>query len=706
VSVPAAGRCPGGHQLAHPDDRGGCRRCRWDGLVDRVAAADPSLQPWKVAAAVDAVVTSPAVLRDLAAALAADPAALSAGAPPVVGRLVAELVARGSATLRLPACAVCGRTGRPLTRSGGVGVCFRCRRRQLATACARCGVVKPVAARDGQGRPVCARCSDRPQRRCGTCGQVRRVARRGSGGQPDLCVNCYRLPDAVCAVCGCPRPCNFAASGRPVCKACAPRRVAPCAHCGQPRPPAARWPEGPVCDRCYSAALRRRGPCVGCGAHRRLVAPPGPDATTCADCAGQPATHVCTDCGIEDKLYERGRCARCSLRRRAGELLRAGATDIPAELVPVWEAIVAAHTPRTALHWLRKGAGAAILVDLVAGRLPATHQALDTHPRRRAADYLRHMLIAHGVLPPRDQDLAHTEQWVADLLARIQRAPDRRLVQAYATWRVLRRLRRRAERNPGPRTSTPHARVQIRAAADWLAWLAERGIGLADCRQADVDGWLATGPAAYDVGDFLAWAGEHRHCRTLHVPRPERRSGTATDQDERWAIVARLLHDDTLQPTDRVAGSLLLLYGQQLSRITTMTTDQILRRDGAVLVRFGQHDLPLPEPLAGLLLDLIHTGRHRTGVGSPTTTRWLFPGQLPGRPLTAARLGARLRNLGIHARAGRRAALFHLAAQLPAAVLADLLHLAPTTAVRWVRDAGGDWSHYAAQLARSHNHKE
>lgn len=40
------------------------------------------------------------------------------------------------------------------------------------------------------------------------------------------------------------------------------------------------------------------------------------------------------------------------------------------------------------------------------------------------------------------------------------------------------------------------------------------------------------------------------------------------------------------------------------------------------------------------------------------------------------------------------------AAQLPAAVLADLRHLRPTTTGRLVRDAGGDWSRYAAQLAR------
>jgi hypothetical protein len=92
----------------------------------------------------------------------------------------------------------------------------------------------------------------------------------------------------------------------PVCRPCSPRATVPCARCGAVRPPAVRWDEGPLCDPCYTAALRHRGRCDRCGNQRRLVAPPGPGATTCAGCAGLPATHACTDCGIEDKRYEQG----------------------------------------------------------------------------------------------------------------------------------------------------------------------------------------------------------------------------------------------------------------------------------------------------------------------------------------------------------------------------------------------------------------
>jgi hypothetical protein len=170
--------------------------------------------------------------------------------------------------------------------------------------------------------------------------------------------------------------------------------------------------------------------------------------------------------------------------------------------------------------------------------------------------------------------------------------------------------------------------------------------------------------------------------------------------DTRWTIVERLLHDDHLCLTDRVAGCLVLLYAQQLSRIVALTADQVITADDGVYLKLGATDTVIPEPLGGLLVDLAAGDRPRSGVGSPAASPWLFPGLLPGRPLHPAGLGQRLRRLGIPTMAARRAALMHLASQLPAAVLAELLHLQPTTAVRWVAAAGGDWSAYAAQIAR------
>jgi hypothetical protein len=666
-----------------------------------------SLPRSEVVAAVDTVVTNPAVLRSLAQALEADVDALHHAAPPVVTRLVVELVNRGATTLVAPRCVGCGRGGQPLIRTERGGLCKRCAQRRLVADCGCCGVAKPVVGRTDDGKPICEPCRRRLRghRRCGRCATIASIAVRARDGQPDVCVNCYQLPEADCSVCHRRRPCVFAATGTPICKTCAPRHATPCARCAAVRPPTVRWPEGPVCDPCYTAALRHRGVCAGCGQQRRLVTPPGPAATTCADCAGLPVTHTCQDCGIEDKLYEKDRCAHCSLRRRTRTLLSDHNGQIPARFAGVFDAITTSRNPCTALNWLRKGAGAVLLADLAAGRLTASHEALDAHPRHRAADYLRHILSAHGVLPPRDEALARTERWLTILLAAIDRPEHRTLVHAYATWRVMRQLRRTTQTNPQPRTATAHARNRITASASLLAWLHTRDRCLTTCRQADIEDWLATGPAAYHARDFLTWAAQHHHSSRLDLPLPPRATTPATDPDQPWPLVTRLLHDDNLEITDRVAGCLMLLYGQQQSRIATMTTDQISIHDDTVHIRFGRHPVPVPEPLGALLLTLTRHGRPYLGVGSPPTSRWLFPGGLPGQPITPARLAERLRALGMPTQTGRRAALLDLAAKLPTAVLADLLNLHPTTAVHWTRQATTDWAHYAAEIALTHDHQ-
>ena len=679
-------------------------------MVEIAAAADSSLPRLVIEAAVDAVAPGGQALRQLALALSADPGALATGAPPVAGKLAAALIARGSAALTVPACAICGRTGKPLFRGDvGSAVCQRCRSWQLAVACASCGKVRPRAGRDDAGQPVCEVCyrrdDPRRHRQCGACGKTAPVAARGRDGHPDICVNCYKMPAATCGICGKTKACNFAGTSHAVCVSCTPRATAVCARCGNNRPPTARWPEGPVCDPCYIAALRHRGPCASCGQQRRLVVPPGPAADTCADCAGIPVTSACAGCGAEDKLYEKGRCARCSLGRRARDLLSGGTGTIAPKLTGVLGAITAARQPRSALNWLRAGAGASLLADVAAGRLPVTHDALDTHPRRRAADYLRHMLTANGALPPRDEELIRAGQWLGVLLETIEPAADRRLAQAYATWHVMRRLRSSASRDGRHRTPTAHARNNVRAAVTLLSWLRARGTDLSACGQADIDQWLRTGPAARLARDFLIWASARGHCTPLTIPAPARATGPAISQDQRWTHVARLLDDAALDPTDRVAGSLLLLYGQPLSRIAAITTSQITRRDDTTFILLGRHDVPVPAPLAGAITQLTRDGRSHRGIGSPTATTWLFPGHLPGRPITPSRLGERLRDIGIYAQTGRRAALLDLAAQLPAAVLADLLGLHENTAAKWISQAGGDWTRYAAELARNHPHQ-
>ena len=61
--------------------------------------------------------------------------------------------------------------------------------------------------------------------------------------------------------------------------------------------------------------------------------------------------------------------------------------------------------------------------------------------------------------------------------------------------------------------------------------------------------------------------------------------------------------------------------------------------------------------------------------------------------------GERLRKLGIRLAETRSTALFQLATELPAAVLARTLGIHISVAVKWQRAAAGDWAAYAADVS-------
>jgi hypothetical protein len=124
-------------------------------------------------------------------------------------------------------------------------------------------------------------------------------------------------------------------------------------------------------------------------------------------------------------------------------------------------------------------------------------------------------------------------------------------------------------------------------------------------------------------------------------------------------------------------------------------------RGESLSIRFGTGDVAIPEPLAGFVREHLDAPRRHTSIAASPDSTWLFPGHLPGRSITPARLGQRLAQLGIDSQTGRRRAMLELASTVPAAVLADLLGIHTTTAADWAHAAGGDWSHYAAEIART-----
>ncbi|CAM5629829.1 hypothetical protein STENM327S_02391 [Streptomyces tendae] len=204
----------------------------------------------------------------------------------------------------------------------------------------------------------------------------------------------------------------------------------------------------------------------------------------------------------------------------------------------------------------------------------------------------------------------------------------------------------------------------------------------------------------------MRWALSQKIARDLSFP-AVRWNGPSRPMDDeaRWATARRLLHDDTIRTEDRLAGLLLLLYAQWPAAISRLTVDHIEQTDGAIRIRLGDVPVQLPEIVADLAIQQV-AARRSHAVLARTDSPWLFPGGQPGRPISVWAMGERLRKLGIRLAETRSTALFQLATELPAAVLARTLGIDITVAVKWQRAAAGDWGTYAADVSRRLSHQD
>jgi hypothetical protein len=636
-----------------------------------IARLDPHVSRDAVAAAVCRSASRPSYQQKLAWALEDNPRLLTGEgylAPlRAIPRFIEELHAGGVAGIVRPACPGCHRVVRIDKPLGGVRVCRTCIAHARTQQCVRCGARREPVARDDHGGPLCANCfitDPANLETCIGCGRRRRVERRTLHGP--LCSRCPSLPLLTCSICGRTGPCGISrATGQPWCPACQ-RRSAACSACGRLAPIASGTLADPLC----------------------------------VDCTGPPAwagCPVCSDPGHPSP----GQCARCLINRRLDELMGGPGHTLPPGLQALRREIAAAEHPVTAMRWLTKPSIAPVLADLAAGRIPLTHQALDDLPQSQALAHLRQTLVAVGAVPGRDEEMTRLEAFLARLIESQHGTERRRLLHRYLIWHLVRRLRSRNDGRPVTRQQSRMIRRLARGAVAFLDWLDAHDLTLGSCRQADLDRWLADEHAVYrdEAGRLIRWARASR-LTTGHLP-ATRWNGPAQliDHQHRWDTARRLLHDDALEPGDRLAGLLVLLYAQGATAISQMTTSQIQAGDDGVCLRLGRVPIRLPEPVAALARTVLANRKGHATIGARQPSPWLFPGGQPGRPISTARLTRRLNDLSIRPSQDRSTALFQLAAEIPAAILARTLAISTDAAVTWQRHAAGDWITYAADVS-------
>jgi hypothetical protein len=584
------------------------------------------------------------------------------------------------ATVDSVACSHCGLDA-PLPLGSATAVCAVCRA-VTASPCRVCGRLTPTKDRDGVAR--CVDCYARPMRACGRCGRVRTIVRLACDGDPELCNLCWVGPTVACDSCGEVRPCRGERRQRMLCSRCAPVAPQTCSHCGQLKRVIAQWPEGPICPACYGRALAAKGICPGCGAWRRLRTYKGFADKLCSDCAGAQPFAVCRTCGVEDRLYDRGRCAACALKVRLAAIFDNSGHG--GRLDPLRDLLAGLSNARDAVTWLQRSEVSGLLRRFANAEIEISYQTLDTLPRRRAVWFVEHLFTTAGVLDGRDPILARFELWVVDYLEAIDVAEHERVIRLYATWQVLRRLRAASTRRPLSDTAHNGAKTALKAAHNLMEFLAQRQRTLADCRQGDLDDWGAAHPGQCSAaGQFFSWAIRQRLAPPdIDYPtrRPRNRPNVVFDDGE-WTLARHLLNDDGVDAHDRVAGLLVVLYAQNLTRISRLTAGDVTATPTAVELRLGVTPLRLPPPMADHVRALLAPRPQSTAGKLSGATQWLFPGLNPGRHMSATSLAVRLRAIGVYTATARQTSLAHLAATMPAAIVADLMGVSINTAVNW-----------------------
>jgi hypothetical protein len=468
----------------------------------------------------------------------------------------------------------------------------------------------------------------------------------------------------------------------------------------------ASWPGEQLCCSCFYTAMRTRGICPRCG-HNGVLPGLVTDADRqpiCLSCAGIPADFTCRSCRTEGDFYRRRTCARCALRQDLTALIIDGAQR-PEAMAPIVDALCRVDRPASILSWKRSPRVRELLTELACGQIPLTHRGLDEAGTDGAVNHLRSLLEHAGILAARDEPLARFEHWLTQKLEAVTEPVVRAPVEQFATWHHLRRLRRASVPGQNSDAAVRYAKQEITETIKFLTWLhSTHHRTLASCRQQDVDEWLASGPTTRrKVRNLLAWAKKARVNKSVQITHQQPPPSSALTQDQRLAWLQELLTGDSETLTYRVAGILLLLFAQPMTKIAALPTSAITLTENEVRITLAQEPIPVPRPFADMLTNHMGNRPNLRTTGGVKDNPWLFPSLRPGRHLRPQDIRERLEQLGINLLGARNTTLQSLVVSAPPPLVAELLGYSYNTAQLHAEIAAQPWARYVTKTAAESN---
>lgn len=639
-------------------------------LISILEVHAPEIGPAHLRAIVEAVAPNLLTRRRMFLAMQKRPGILvgqDRQVPVAVQSLAAALSAAGAASIVVPACEGCGRKMKlPHRAPRGGRHCSRCEKNYRATECASCGQNRPIHITIGDEH-YCRTCWKSDARSFGVCSQCGANASVQNSLDGTLrCYTCYVPPTSECFCC---------------------KRV----H------RIAQWFEGKaMCPNCYYA-MRYPHSCPSCSERRFLTHVVG-DELRCAACAGEPDALACPGCGSVQNMRKLHLCSECRRPQIVHNMLVGSDGSIRSALRPLENYLLNGNARGDSLErWQHNSrVSAATLKDLTTGKLPLETGAIFQRcGTKQGGIFLLNLLVASGVLPDvevRDERFNH---WLTTWLAHQSNPEQRLILSRYARWGISTKPWAGHGSRPSDDTSRfRRIRGRLQICAEYLVFVEASGHTTVTLPQRTLDAYVADSAQRTDhLAHFTRWLNKNGLGKAIGPNRRQRLPTGTMTPDDRWRLARWLLHDAEVQSIDRVGGLLTLLYGQPATRIVALPRSAVTFHDQRVFLILGEDPICLPSQLATAVTELFNDPT--TAHTDPDDT-WLFRGRVPGQHLTAGTLGCRLSRIGISAGDARSAALLELAAEMPVALLAELLGLSIAAAARWSRAANRDWSSYPA----------
>lgn len=210
-----------------------------------------------------------------------------------------------------------------------------------------------------------------------------------------------------------------------------------------------------------------------------------------------------------------------------------------------------------------------------------------------------------------------------------------------------------------------------------MTWLHEQHqIEFPDCQQLHVEDYLTSGPSTrQQIRTFIVWHLKAGTVSKLTVPHRYAERKPLITQARRIELISHCMSSTSTAKSSRVAGLILLLYAQPITKIAALKVCDVIARPDGLYLALGKNPALIPAQVAPLFWDYL-SDRPNQQTGNKNSD-WLFPGTLPGQHIHTESLMGKLRAAGVDLAGARNTTLRDLVTELPPTLVARALGYSP-----------------------------